>query len=72
MPEVADVNVSLTANVPVTFLIFNKPLSVSILTIVPEPPDELVIVLSSKNVPVIDVTIALLKNPKVGGVGEAS
>ena len=42
------------------------------LTIVPLPPDELVIVLSTKNVPVIDVTIALLKNPKVGGVGEFS
>ena len=60
-----DVNVSSTANVPVTFLIFNKPLSVSRLTIVPVPPDELVIVLSTKNVPDTLTTIALLKNPKV-------
>ena len=57
---------------PVTFLNFNKPLSVSILTIVPEPPDELVIVSSAINVPDTLTTIALLKNPKVGGVGEFS
>ena len=55
------------ANVPVTFLIFNKPLSVSRLTIIPEPPDELVIVSSATNVPDTLVTIELLKNPKVGG-----
>ena len=43
VPALADVKVSFTLKLPETSFIFNKPLSLSRLTIVPEPPDELVI-----------------------------
>ena len=42
VPALADVNVSSTLKLPVTSLIFNKPISAFRLSIVPEPPDELV------------------------------
>ena len=70
VPDVADVNVSSIAKVPVTSFIFNKPLSASRLTIVPEPPDELVMLFVARKVPDTPVTIPLLKKPKVGGVGD--
>ena len=72
VPDVADVKVSSTLKLPVTSFIFNKPLSLSRLSIVPEPPDELVTELPETNVPEIFVTITLLKKVSVGGVGEFS
>ena len=57
---------------PDTSFIFSKPLPLSRLSIVPEPPDELVTDCPEINVPDIFVTITLLKKVNVGGVGEFS
>ena len=70
MPALADVKVSFTLKLPETSFIFNKPLFASRLSIVPEPPDELVTDWPEINVPDIFVTITLLKKVNVGGVGE--
>ena len=59
VPDVADVKVSSIAKVPVTSLIFNRPVFVSRLTIVPEPPEELVILFVPRKVPDTPVTIPL-------------